>query len=135
MLYPILILFLLICGGLAIVTALNLSTQVHLSLFTWQTPDLPVGFWVMAAFFLGALLLYLVSVASALGDRREIKTLRKRIAELEQLPASASKIPMSTSPMPGTSGQQAQMYKSGPLMPMPGSPPPNSDLPPQNFRQ
>jgi hypothetical protein len=80
--------------------------EAHISLFMWQTPNLPVGLLILLAFLLGALLLYAVSVLSALHDKGEIKKLKKRVAELE----SQSAQPIQTVPAQGIS----------PIMPMPG---------------
>ena len=83
MLYLILLLFLLACIGLTALTVLDISTQVHITILNWQSPGAPVGFWMLGAFFLGALLLYLVSVASALHDRGEIRRLRQQVSTLQ----------------------------------------------------
>ncbi|HTI13445.1 MAG TPA: lipopolysaccharide assembly protein LapA domain-containing protein [Dictyobacter sp.] len=131
-------------------TVLNLSTQVHLTILSWQTPDLPVGFWMLATLFLGALLLYLISVSSALKDRREMKKLHQRIAELErnqQKPVNMTTTTTAPMPVAPQQGQpqpvQGAYYSSGsatgPIMPMPGMSsqpqPPQGELPTQNFRQ
>jgi len=84
MFFVVLVLFLLICGGLVVLTVQNLSTPVHLVFYTWHTPTAPVALWIVGAFLLGTLLLYLISVASALDDRRELRKLRKRVSELEE---------------------------------------------------
>lgn len=144
MVYLIIFLFLVVCGGLATLTVFNVTTQVHLSALSWQSPDLPVGIWLLMAFFLGALLLYLISVAEAASDRRELKRLRVRIADLEQQQdtadakgSSVPSIPMQSNP----TIPRPALRPSGPLMPMPGAPQPGAgasrqqDLPPQQFRQ
>src|SRR6266566_944882 len=84
MFFVVLALFLLICGGLVVLTVQNLSTPVPLVFYTWHTPTAPVALWIVGAFLLGTLLLYLISVASALDDRRELRKLRKRVSELEE---------------------------------------------------
>ncbi|GHO83055.1 LapA family protein [Dictyobacter formicarum] len=116
MFYLILLLFLLVCGGLAVLTILNFTTQVHIVLFSWQSPDLPIGMWILLAFFLGALLLYFVSLVSAWSDRRKIKKLQQNVAELqEQL--LATKQPVS---MPGlSSSPNVSGVVPGQSMPMP----------------
>src|SRR5437899_106252 len=86
------------------------STPVQFSLFAWQSPEMPLGVLLLAAFLLGALLLYGVAIVSAWQDRREVKQLRLKVAELEQAqmrrpygPVEA--VPPSASvPMPGMSG-------------------------------
>jgi uncharacterized integral membrane protein len=109
-LYLILVLLLLVGGSLTWITIHNLSSQQTLDVFIWQTPVLPVGLLVLLAFLLGALLLYIVSILSALADYAEMRKLRKRVAELErQREANVQETP----PPPTT---------SGPTMPMPGMP-------------
>jgi len=84
MFFLVLALFLLVCGGLAVLTTQNLSTPVRLVFYSWHTPAIPVALWIVGAFLLGTLLLYLISVASALDDRRELRALHKRVSELEE---------------------------------------------------
>jgi uncharacterized integral membrane protein len=84
MFFLILLLFLLVGGIFAVITVENLTTPVHLILFGWQTPEIPVGLLVIAAFLLGALLLFLVAFLSAWSDKRELKKLHLRIRDLEQ---------------------------------------------------
>jgi uncharacterized integral membrane protein len=124
----IVLLFLLICGGMAALTILNFSTQVHIVLLSWQSPDLPIGMWILIAFFLGALLLYLVSVVSAWSDQREIKKLRKHILALQQQLAVATP-PAATSNVTA-SDQTREVPTSTPNspLPMPNSPPPTAML-------
>ena len=116
MFYIILITFMLLGGVLAVLTVENFSRDVSLSLFLWQIPSLPLGLILLISFLLGALVLYIVSVASAWQDRRQIRELRLRVAELEQISA---RIP--TDKLPGTV----------PIVPMPGMPPLQSTTPPQ----
>ncbi len=116
--YLVIILFLLITAGLTVVAIENFSNGVSFSLFAWHTPALPVGLMVLLAFFLGALLLYLISVISAWQDSRELKRLQRRVEELQGMIASAtaSQAPGATVPVP-----------------MPGMPPPDiSDMPTQH---
>ncbi|GAC1389330.1 MAG: hypothetical protein NVS4B11_13810 [Ktedonobacteraceae bacterium] len=109
MFYVILVLFALAGSALVIVTIENLSTSVQLAVFAWQSPNLPLGLVVLLAFILGALLLYIVSVLSALRDGRERRRLRKRVSELEQ--QLATMVPANTQPV-----LQPQL----PIVPMPG---------------
>ncbi|GCF07056.1 LapA family protein [Dictyobacter arantiisoli] len=125
MFYLILFLFLVVCGGLAALTILNFSTQVHLVIFSWRSPDLPIGMWLLMAFFLGAFLLYLVSVASAWSDRREIKRLRKSVTALRQQLLAAT--PPAGHVTPPTS-QPPVSYSN--VMPMPSTAPPEQFMPP-----
>ncbi len=110
MFYILLFLFALAGSALVVLTIENLSTQVQLALFTWQSPSLPLGLVVLIAFILGALLLYIVSALSALRDVGEKRRLRKRVAELEQQLAG---ITPSQTPV-----QEAQVH----VVPMPGVP-------------
>ena len=109
MLYLILVLLLLVGGALTWITIHNLSSQQAFDVFIWQIPALPVGLLVLLAFLLGALLLYIVSILSALDDYYEMRQLRKRVAALEQQIAANVQQP----PPPTT---------SGPTIPMPGMP-------------
>ena len=111
MFFVILILLLLIGCALTIITMQNMVTPyVHLYLFNWQSPNLPLGLVVLFAFLLGALLLYIVSVLSAWRDRRELTRLRRRVNELEQHLTLVQNVPPAQ-----------------PLMQMPGTP-----VPPHN---
>ncbi|GCE06208.1 lipopolysaccharide assembly protein LapA domain-containing protein [Dictyobacter aurantiacus] len=128
MFYLILLLFLLVCGGLAVLTILNFTTQVHIVLFSWQSPDLPIGMWILLAFFLGALLLYLVSLVSAWSDRRKIKKLQRNVAELQEQLLAARR-PVS---MPGVHPTASTPdVVPGQAMPMPTSITPQDRLPSQ----
>jgi len=154
MFFLVLTLFLLICGGLVVLTTQNLSNPIHLVFYSWHTPAIPIALWIVGAFLLGTLLLYLISVVSALDDRRELRKLRKRVSELEEekmrslslgparvptsSPASGSPQPpagparVPTLPlMPG--GPQVPVGPTGPLQP-PSSfiPMPGMHTPPQN---
>jgi uncharacterized integral membrane protein len=107
-LYLILVLLLLVGGTVTWITIHNLTSQQALEVFIWQTPPLPVGLLILLAFLLGALLLYIVSILSALGDYYEMRQLRKRVAALEQQIAANVEQPPSAT--------------SGPTIPMPGMP-------------
>ena len=87
MIYLVVIVFVLVGSALAVLALENVPTEVQLTLFIWHTPRFPLGVLLVAAFLLGALLLYVVSTVSALQERREVKKLRARVAELEQLSA------------------------------------------------
>ena len=109
MVYLILLIFVLVGGSLTLLMLQN-STPVQFALFAWQSPAMPLGVLLLAAFLLGALLLYAVAVASAWQDRRELKQLRTKIAELEQVQVSRTGgagqavPPIAQIPMPGMSG-------------------------------
>src|SRR5438105_15903854 len=97
MLYIAIILFALVSAGLIVLTIVNFPNEASLSLVFWQTPSLPVGLLLLLAFVLGALMLYIVSAASAWEEIGELKILRQRVAELEQ-----GTVHLSTGPLPTT---------------------------------
>jgi uncharacterized integral membrane protein len=121
--YILLLVIVLLGGTLTVLVIENISsfaTVAHLSFFVWQTPPLPIGLWLLISCLFGALLLYIVSVKVALQERRELRLLRQRVAELErsqaQVQARGPRGPMQafpppTVPMPGVS--------TGPLPPLP----------------
>lgn len=142
MFVPILVVFLLLGGLVTLIAVLNLTQSVQLDLFFWSISALPVGVWLIAAFLFGAIALYLVSVLSAVGDRRQIKALRQQVLSLEgQMKA------MSQTSLPSarqTSKDGLSSANTGPMITMPGvmNTPhpdgriPSSPLPPlQHFRQ
>ena len=107
MLVVVLVLFVLVGGVLVVLAYENFATltiEVHLTLFGWHAPTLPLGVLLLLACLLGALPLYIVTVLSALRDRRQLAKLRRRVAELEQLQARMYpqhySLPMIV-PMPG----------------------------------
>ena len=110
MLVVILVIFVLAVGVLAVLAYENfaaLTIVVHLKVFGWHAPALPLGVLVLLAFLSGALLLYIVTVLSAWKDRRQLARLRRRVAELEQAranlyPQQYSHFPPAVIPMPGT---------------------------------
>jgi uncharacterized integral membrane protein len=128
--FLILLLFLLIGGVLTLITLQNLNTLIHLNLYFWKTPQFPVGFLLIGGVLLGAVLLYLVAMVSAMRERRELKRLHLRVEELEQkvqLQAEAeAKDPIAylsqqpTAPVLPIAPQLKLPGKTGPL---PGSPP------------
>ena len=115
MLFFILLLFILAGGIFVVITVENLMTSVHLTLFGWQTPELPVGLLVLSAFLLGALLLYIVSFLSAWSDKRALKESRKRISELEQQQAMQQRSAATLPPMP-----MPPMHSNTSTLQMPG---------------
>ena len=129
MLYLLLIIFALAGGALAVMTFENfsaLSLEVHLAFFGWHAPALPLGVFLLLAFVLGALVLYVVTLLSAMRERRELRRLRSRLAELEALQQAMQPDAMplqSTSPlympMPGTQ-PLSQSHRPQYLFPPPG---------------
>lgn len=107
MLVVVLVLFVLVGGALAVLAYENFATltiEVHLTLFGWHAPALPLGVLLLLACLLGALPLYIVTVLSALRDRRQMAKLRRRVAQLEQFQANMypqQYSPSVTIPMPG----------------------------------
>lgn len=127
MLYIAVIVFLLVTIGVAALAFVNMSHDVTLSFVFGQTQPLPVGWLLLLAFLLGALVLYLITVSAAVEDRRELKRLRARVVELEQAtparPITPPEQPLPVSPPPPPSS-------SAPVVPMPGMPGPDiSDMP------
>jgi uncharacterized integral membrane protein len=117
------LLFLLVTAGLAVIVFLNTGSSVSLAILGWHSPTLSVGLLILLAFFLGAFLLYLLSVTSAWHDNRELKQMRRRVTDLEQtVAAHRAASALSAAPNP-----------HAPVIPMPGMPPPDiSDLPTQH---
>ncbi len=136
MIVLVLILLVLVGGAVTLLAVQNLATTVHLELFSWQSPEIPLGLLILAAFLLGALALYVVSILAALKERRELKALRTHVAQLEEqysllqgnVPPVAAKTmhplpkggsgPLSPSngsflPMPGLPGQSQQTANGG----------------------
>ncbi len=123
MFYIMLLVIVLLGGTLIVLVIENISsfvTVAQLSFFVWQTPPLPIGLWLLISCLFGALLLYVVSVKVALQERRELRMLRQRVAELERSQAQGQArgprgpmqaFPPPTVPMPGVS--------TGPLPPFP----------------
>ncbi len=108
----VLIIFVLAGGMLAVLAYENFATmaiEVHLRVFGWHAPALPLGVVLLLACLLGALLLYIVTVLSAWRDRRQLAKLRKRVAELEQCQANMyaqHNSPSIMIPMPGIQANQ-----------------------------
>jgi uncharacterized integral membrane protein len=98
MIYLVLLICLLVGSALTIVALQNLSTEVQFMLFIWSTPRIPLGLPVLVAFLLGALVLYIVSLLSAVQDRREVRRLRRRVSELERAAVRAPSGPLPKAP-------------------------------------
>jgi uncharacterized integral membrane protein len=109
--YAVLLVIVLVGGALAIVVIENFSAfaaAAQLSFLIWQTPPLPMGLWLLISCLSGALIVYLLSIPTALQERRELRMLRKRVAELEQaqsrVPGGSLPVyPPAIVPMPGIS--------------------------------
>jgi uncharacterized integral membrane protein len=117
--YVVLLLIVLLGGALAVLVIENfsvLATATQLSFFIWRMPLLPMGLWLLISCLYGALLLYLLSILSALWERRELKMLRQRVAELEQAQATGPRAPLQAYPPPIV---RIPGISTGPLPPSP----------------
>jgi uncharacterized integral membrane protein len=140
--FLIFVVILLIGGLVTYIAVQNLMPPVQLDLFSWHIRGYPLGMWLIAAFLCGAIVLYLISMLSALEDRHKMKVLRKRVVALEEQVAAMTQISSSSAEQPSESKLAA--VDAVPIMPMPGvanTPPadgriPSAPLSPlQNFRQ
>lgn len=84
MVYLALIIFVLMGSAVVMLTLENITIEVPFLLFLWPIPQIRLGFLLVAAFLLGALMIYVISTLSALRDRREMKRLRKRLSTLSR---------------------------------------------------
>ncbi len=83
MIYLVLFVFVLVGSAVAVLALENFPTEVQLTLFIWHVPRFPLGVLLVAAFLL------------ALQERREVKKLRARVAELEQITAKPPDGPLA----------------------------------------
>ena len=121
MFYLVLLLIVLLGGALAVLVIENfsmLATATQFSFFIWHMPPLPMGLWLLISCLYGAAMIYLLSILSALRERRELKMLRQRVAELEQAQVNVPGGPLQAYPPP--------------IVPMPGIPGPLPPSPPQS---
>ncbi len=119
MLVVILIIFLLVGVVLAVLAFENFATltiEVHVKIFGWHAPALPLGLVVLLMFLAGALLLYIVTVLSAWKDRRQLARLRRRVEELEHVQMQAQ----AQANTPWYLYQQQQSHSPSIRIPMPG---------------
>jgi uncharacterized integral membrane protein len=147
--FYIALLFLILLGGTALVITVQnfptLMTNEHLLLFTWRLPGIPVLLFYLLGAFLGGLLLYVFSAFAARRDAREIKGLRARIIELEQVRVKAPSGALMTNfvspvvPIPGFSTTGPLQHWPSPTPtrpnfsttgPLQQGPPPNNAYPP-----
>jgi uncharacterized integral membrane protein len=134
--FLILVVFLLIGGLMAIIAVLNITQPIPLDLFFWKIPDLPFGLYLGASFLCGAIVLYLVSVFSALRDRRNIKALQKQVHALEAQITSMSQASSPSADQVAGEGLSSADKKA--MMPMPGvmsTPPPEGRMPSSPLQQ
>jgi uncharacterized integral membrane protein len=126
-LYLILVIFALVGGVMAVLAFENfsaLSVEVHLVLLGWHVPAAPLGVLLLLSCVLGALLIYVVTLLSAVRERRELRRLRKRVAELEAIqtgqPGALQQQPLPPQfymPMPGTQAYRVQYLFPPPQQP------------------
>ena len=121
MLFIAIIVFILVTAGVVVLAFENMSIGVTFTVFTGLTLHLSVGLLLLLAFILGALVFYLITVTAAVQDRQELKQLRMRVADLEQVNKREP------------SGQLPPVPPTAPIVPMPGmSGPDISDMPNQH---
>jgi uncharacterized integral membrane protein len=123
-LYLVLIIFALAGGAIVVLVFENFSTlsmDIHFALFGRHAPALPLGVLLLLSFVLGALLLYVVTFLSAVRERRELRRLRKRVAELEA--AQPGQLAASSQPATPAINRGATQQPSAPqvFVPMPGA--------------
>lgn len=149
--FYIALLFLILLGVVAVAIVFQnfmalLSANVHLTVYTWHTPGIPVLMLFLLGACVGGLLLYVGSTFAAHRDTRRIKKLRARVEKLEQEKAQmrspsgalAANFAPPAMPMPGFAPSgPAQRRPTNPLPnpapsgPLPPGQPPASALPPQ----
>lgn len=135
MLYIALILLILLVALALVMIVQNIAvlfSSVHLTLFSWHMPGIPVLVLCLLGAFLGGLILYVVSSISARRDARELKRLRARVEELQEglqkaqmrVPSGALSpaFPPNAVPIPGIPG--------GPPAGSPGPAGPGNQRPP-----
>ncbi|HEY1351140.1 MAG TPA: LapA family protein [Ktedonobacteraceae bacterium] len=154
MLYIALVLLILLVAIAVVIAVQNilvLFSSVHLTLFSWHTPGIPILVLCLLGAFLGGVVLYIVSSISAHRDARELKKLRVRVEELrEELQKAQSRSPSgalppafapSAVPMPGipggpggAAGPGSQRPPASPLQNLSPSASGNLALPPRQFQ-
>jgi uncharacterized integral membrane protein len=120
MFYLVLLVLVLLGGGLTVLVIENVPTFVtaaQLSFFVWKTPPIPMGTWLLISCLFGAVVLYVVSIYAAFQERRELRRLRQRVAELERarVQVRGPSGPLQAFPLAGL----RPGVSSGPLPPFP----------------
>jgi uncharacterized integral membrane protein len=118
------LLFLIFLIGVALLMVVQnpgtLMSSIHLTLFSWHLPGIPVFLLCLLGAFLGGLLLYVVSSFSARRDAEEIKELRAQVEELKKAQKRSPSSSLSANfappvvPIPGFS-PSGPLQPSGPL--------------------
>lgn len=155
MLYIALILLILLVAVALVMIVQNIAilfSSVHLTLFSWHMPGIPVLVLCLLGAFLGGLVLYVVSSISARRDARELKRLRARVEELQEevqkaqmrspsgalppgFPPNAVPIPgIPGGPTAGPAGPGNQRPPASPLQNLSPSSSGNVALPPRQFQ-
>jgi uncharacterized integral membrane protein len=138
-LYVMLLLLILLVVAVVLVAVQNyaiLLTGVHLNLFSWHLPGIPLFLFCLFGIFLGGLLLYIVSTLSARRDTSELGKLRVQVGKLSEPQAKSSSGLLSNSgmlvppvvPIPGISPTS-----TGPLLIKPQIPPKQNPAPSAAF--
>jgi uncharacterized integral membrane protein len=153
-LYIALVLFVVLVAVALVIAIQNfivLFSSVHLTIFSWHTPGIPILVLCLLGLFLGGVVLYIISSISAHLDMRELKRLRGQVERLqEELQKAQAKTPSgalppafapSVVPMPGipggpagASGPAGQRPPTNPLQNLSPSASGNLTLPPRQFQ-
>ena len=104
MLYIALVLLILLVAVALVMVVQNIAilfSSVHLTLFSWHMPGIPILVLCLLGAFLGGLVLYVVSSISARRDARDLKELRARVEELrEEVQKAQTRTPSGALPPP-----------------------------------
>lgn len=124
MLYIALVVLILLVVIALVMTVQNVTvlfSGIHLTLFSWHLPDIPVLVLCLLGIFLGGLLLYVVSSISARRDAQELKRLRARMEELKKLRERVEELENAQLRAPGA--PLPSNFGPPPVVPIPGVPP------------
>jgi uncharacterized integral membrane protein len=148
-LYIALVLFVVLVAVALVIAVQNVL--VHLTIFSWHTPGIPILVLCLLGAFLGGVVLYIVASISAYRERRELKRLREQVEKLqEEVQKAQTKTPSGALPptfapgvvpMPGiaggpagSSGPAGQRPPTNPLQNLSPSASGNLTLPPRQFQ-
>lgn len=137
---------------IAVQNVLVLLSSVHLTIFSWHTPGIPILLLCLLGALLGGIVLYIVSSISALRERRELKRLQAEVERLQQeeVQRAQAKTPSGALPPPfvpgvvpmpgiaagpaGSGGSAGQRPPTNPLQNLSPSASGNMVLPPRQFQ-